>query len=102
MVSLNDESENLPWMQSAGGLPDAADLDSIFERPDMKLKIPTIHVHGLKDEGLHLHRRLVEDYCAAGTTTLVEWDGPHRIPIKKTDVDRIVTAWVELADEYGI
>jgi len=102
MVSLNEESEQLPWMQSAGGLADAADLDSIFERPDMKLKIPTLHVHGLKDEGLHLHKIMVEDYCAPGTATLIEWDGPHRIPIKKSDVDKIVDAWIDLADEYGV
>ncbi|KAG9775189.1 hypothetical protein KCU88_g5197, partial [Aureobasidium melanogenum] len=102
LVSLNEEAESFPWMQSAGGLPDAADLDSVLERPDMKLRIPTLHVHGLKDEGLHLHRRLVQDYCAPGTTELVEWDGGHRIPIKKADVDKIVDAWVALADEYGI
>ena len=89
-------------MQSAGGLPDAADLDSLLERPDMRLRLPTVHVHGLKDEGLHLHRRCVEEYCAPGTTAVVEWDGTHRIPIKKSDVDKVVAKIVEVADEYGV
>jgi predicted esterase len=102
LVSLCPEAEEFPWMQSAGGLADQADTESILERPDMKLRLPTLHVHGLKDEGLHLHRALVQNYCAPGTASLVEWDGPHRIPIKKSDVDRIVDAWIELADEYGV
>lgn len=102
LVSLSGKSEGLPWMQSAGGLAEGADLESIRERPEMRLRLPTLHVHGLKDEGLHLHRTLVEDYCAPGSATLVEWDGPHRIPFKKVDVDRVVQAILELCEEYGI
>jgi predicted esterase len=101
-AALSTESEEYPWMQSAGGLPSAADLDSIAERPDMRLRVPTVHVHGLKDEGLGLHRRCVEEYCAPGTATVVEWDGPHRIPIKRGDVERVVEGVVGVADEYGV
>ncbi len=100
-AALSPSSEKLPWMQSAGGLPKDADIDSLMERPDMRLKVPTVHVHGLKDEGLELHKRCVEEYCAPGTTTVVEWDGPHRLAVKKADVDKIVEAIVEVADEYG-
>ena len=100
-AAISEESEAFPWMQSAGGLPNAADMDSLMERPDMRLQVPTVHVHGLKDEGLHLHKRCVEEYCAPGTTSVVEWDGPHRVAVKKADVDRIVAAMVEMADEYG-
>lgn len=89
-------------MQSAGGIADGVDLESIAERPEMRLRLPTVHVHGMKDEGLHLHRTLVNDYSAPGSTTLVEWDGPHRIPFKKVDVDRVVEAIMELCEEYGI
>jgi hypothetical protein len=102
LVSLSAKSEGLPWMQSAGGIADGVDLDSINERPEMRLRLPTVHVHGMKDEGLHLHRKLVEDYCAPGSATLVEWDGPHRIPFKKVDVDRVVEAILDLCEEYGI
>lgn len=102
LTALSEEGEGLDWLQSAGGLPDAADMDSILERPEMRLAIPTVHVHGLLDEGLGLHRRCVEDYCAPGMVTLVEWNGPHRLPLKRSDVDRVVEAVVEVADEYGI
>jgi len=102
LVSLSSKTEGLPWMQSAGGIADGVDTESINERPEMRLRLPTVHVHGLKDEGLHLHRALVNDYCAPGSTTLVEWDGPHRIPFKKVDVDRVVAAVMELCEEYGI
>lgn len=102
LLALSDEMEGMKWLQSAAGLPDQADMDAIFDAPESKLRLPTVHVHGLKDEGLELHRRCVEDYCAAGTTTVVEWDGPHRIPLKRTDVDRVVAAIVEVADEYGV
>jgi hypothetical protein len=67
----------------------------------MRLMVPTVHVHGLKDEGLALHRRCVEEYCAPGTTVVVEWDGPHRVPIKKGDVQSVVDAIVGVGDEYG-
>ena len=102
MVSLSTKSEGFPWMQSAGGIADGVDLDSINERPEMRLRLPTLHVHGMKDEGLHLHKKLVEDYCAPGSATLVAWDGPHRIPFKKVDVDRVVEAILDLCEEYGI
>jgi hypothetical protein len=100
-AALSAEGEKLAWLQSAAGLPAEADCDAISERPDMKLRVPTVHVHGLRDEGLDLHRRVVKDYCAPLTTTVVEWDGPHRVPIKKTDVEKVVQAMVELVEEYG-
>lgn len=102
LLALSEEMEEMKFLQSAGGLPDEADMDAIFDAPECKLRLPTVHVHGLKDEGLSLHRRCVEDYCAAGTTTVVEWDGPHRIPLKKVDVDRVVDAITTIADEYGV
>lgn len=101
-AALSDEGEALSWLQSAGGLPSEADVEAIRDRPDMKLRVPTLHVHGLRDEGLELHRKAVEDYCAPGTTSVVEWDGPHRVPIKRTDVEKVVTAFVDLVDEYGL
>lgn len=66
------------------------------------LKLPTIHVHGLEDPGIHLHRRLLQDYCAPGSTTLIEWDGNHRVPIKKTDVEPIVEAILKTSQDTGI
>lgn len=66
------------------------------------LKLPTIHVHGLADPGIHLHRRLMEQYCDRKSVTLVEWDGSHRVPLKKTDVDRIIKEIYRVAREQGV
>jgi predicted esterase len=66
------------------------------------LRLPTIHVHGMRDPGLEHHLRLLNDYCAKGTTRVVEWDGDHRIPIRSQDVDRVTGQILELGRELGI
>ncbi|KAI2603051.1 serine hydrolase FSH [Hypoxylon fragiforme] len=63
------------------------------------LKLPTIHVHGLNDPGVSLHRELLEEYCDPNTTRLVEWNGDHRIPLKSTDVQPLVNQILEVARE---
>lgn len=65
------------------------------------LRLPTVHVHGLKDPGLQLHRELLEDYCGQ-EARLVEWDGQHRIPIKTKDTQLVVDAIVEVARSTGV
>lgn len=64
-----------------------------------QLGTPTLHVHGLKDPGLNLHRMMLERWCvrhadsdAIGGARLLEWDGEHRIAIKRRDVESIVEA----------
>ncbi|KAG6359885.1 hypothetical protein INS49_010938 [Diaporthe citri] len=59
--------------------------------------IPTIHVHGLLDPGLHLGRKLRELYCEESSATLIEWGGDHRVPVKTVDVQRIVQAIQDVA-----
>ncbi|KAM0330772.1 hypothetical protein ACHAQA_003726 [Verticillium albo-atrum] len=66
------------------------------------LKLPTVHVHGLKDPGLELHRVMLRTYCQEGTTRLVEWDGNHRVPIKQGDVDAVVGEILDLGRELGL
>ncbi|RDW58829.1 LijB [Coleophoma cylindrospora] len=56
------------------------------------LRLPTVHVHGLQDEGLAFHRDLRDRCCARESTTTVEWDGNHRVPIKEPDVAAVVKA----------
>ncbi|KIW04141.1 uncharacterized protein PV09_04949 [Verruconis gallopava] len=95
---------------SAGckALVDAAEISEGFATVDPevwngyeKLKLPTVHVHGLKDPGLHLHRRLLEQYCEPGSTTVVEWEGEHRVPIKTKDVEKVVAAIFDVAKRTG-
>lgn len=71
------------------------------ETQDMCLFIPTIHVHGSRDPGLPLHRKMLDLCCGSGTTCLVKWDGDHRLPIRKSDVRKVVTAILETARLTG-
>lgn len=67
-----------------------------------KLTKPTLHVHGMADPGLHLHRKLLQDYCKSSTATLVEWDGAHRIPLKSQDVEPVVAAIYDMTTRTGV
>jgi dienelactone hydrolase len=96
---------------SAGckALVDAAAISEGFQdvEPDAwdgyeKLNLPTIHVHGTKDPGIHLHRRLLNQYCDAESTRVIEWEGEHRVPIKSKDVGKIVDAIFEVAKKTGV
>jgi hypothetical protein len=96
-----------PEIMHSQALVDAADLSEGFqfcEEVDEGaiLRKPTLHVHGMADAGLHLHQRLLNEYCEQGSATLVEWDGAHRIPIKTKDVDVVVGAIYDLAESTGV
>ncbi|PHH50774.1 Esterase tropF [Ceratocystis fimbriata CBS 114723] len=74
----------------------------MLERSDHLIRIPTIHIHGLKDPGLIRHQRLLELYSEPGSAQLIEWDGDHRIPIARADVDAMCKAIVSLAQKVGV
>ncbi|CAO2656602.1 Nn.00g054050.m01.CDS01 [Neocucurbitaria sp. VM-36] len=69
---------------------------------EAKLRKPTLHIHGMADPGLFLHQKLLHEYCEEDTTTLVEWEGAHRIPLKSKDVDRVVEAIYDIAESTGV
>ncbi|KFA68960.1 hypothetical protein S40285_07009 [Stachybotrys chlorohalonatus IBT 40285] len=66
------------------------------------LSIPTIHVHGLRDVNINLHRQLLERYCDPMSAVLVEWDGEHRVPIKAKDVTAITDEIYRVARDTGV
>jgi hypothetical protein len=66
------------------------------------LRLPTIHVHGLRDPGLEMHRSLLQHCCQKSTARVVEWDGDHRAPIKTKDVVAVVTQILNVAFECGV
>jgi hypothetical protein len=66
------------------------------------LRLPTIHVHGLNDAGIHLHRKMLRQYHDEKSATVIEWDGAHRVPIKKTDVEKITDEIYRVAREQGV
>ncbi|KAL4778865.1 serine hydrolase-domain-containing protein [Aspergillus varians] len=88
MVSLAQEDET--WFPGCG---------AGFEPP---LHLPTIHVHGMKDPGLPLHRELLDYGCEYGSARLIEWDGEHRVPIRSKDVMAVVDAMLDIARETGV
>ncbi|KAL5333387.1 serine hydrolase FSH [Aspergillus crustosus] len=65
------------------------------------LYLPTVHVHGTLDPGLHEHQKLFDRWCAEGTAQLMEWEGHHRVPIKRKDVIPLVAHILRVAYETG-
>lgn len=84
-----------------------SNLDSLISREDglyreeYSLKLPTIHVHGIRDPGLTHHRNLLR-FCANDSTRLIEWDGDHRVPIKTKDVAVLVDQILTVARNAGV
>ena len=87
--SLSHRTANNRCYEKLGDLPRENGVDSTAAESPDKLRIPTLHVHGLRDPGLALHQRLLRCFCDAASTRLVEWDGGHRIPFKPLDVQLV-------------
>ncbi|KAI1151944.1 serine hydrolase FSH [Nemania diffusa] len=83
------------------GLAGTADLMEMASERHV-LRLPSIHVHGLTDPGLHLHQELFEQYTDPECTRLVQWDGGHRVVLKGTDVQPVVDAIIAVAKETGV
>ncbi|KAJ5473361.1 hypothetical protein N7475_002927 [Penicillium sp. IBT 31633x] len=74
----------------------------IFNSIERRVKIPTVHVHGMLDPNLELHRRLLYQHCDWRFTSLVEWDGDHRVPIKAKDAIPVVQEIFSVAHRAGV
>lgn len=98
LVSFCQHSRS-PACVNAGAMSDDFHFES--ESPHV-LRLPTIHVHGLRDPSLDLHRKMLKQYHDPQAVTLVEWDGAHRVPIKKTDVERITSEIYRVARQQGV
>jgi len=101
MSNLNPAILKSPALVSCGNISEGFQFVKDVDDGSI-LRQPTVHVHGLADEGLHLHQKLLNEYCEEGTTTLVEWEGAHRIPIKSDTVERVVGAIYETAENNGV
>lgn len=95
LVNLSELAADSKTMVKAGEISEGFVFDQ--EENRNVLKLPTVHIHGLKDPGLHLHRKLLETYCNPHQTIVAEWDGDHRIPLKSADVDKVVDATLQVA-----
>jgi predicted esterase len=95
-----------PGTPTPPGLVDAGQPTLLLREPNVAveniLRVPTIHVQGLKDPGLEQHRKLLYQYCDPNAATLVEWNGEHRVPISRKDVNDIVVHVFGIAREAGL
>lgn len=98
LVSFCDHSRH-PALVTAGQISEGFEYKG--ESPHV-LSIPTIHVHGLADKGLHLHRRMLKQYHDPRTSTIIEWGGDHRVPLRSADVDPIAQEIYRVAREQGV
>ena len=76
--------------------------DIVMKPGTERLRLPTIHVHGLRDPGRHYHRQLLNETCEEGTARLIEFDGEHRMPFKTKDVQAAVNEILAVARETGL
>ncbi|KAJ6184621.1 hypothetical protein N7519_005922 [Penicillium mononematosum] len=91
LVSLGPRGLYNPYLadasQSSLLMPE---VPNVKGRTEHRIRSATVHVHGLKDAGRPRHQQLLEQYCHVGSARLVEWDGGHRVPIKRQDVAAVV------------
>lgn len=105
LVSLDPVLASSPALLGAAQASDEFDgweYLATTESREHILRIPTVHVHGLRDPGLARHRQLLEEYCEKGTARLVEWDGGHRVPIKTLDAEAVVNEILDVAVQTGV
>lgn len=62
-----------------------------------RLRVPTLHVHGLRDPSLTAHRELVKQCCDSESARVLEWDGVHSVPLQTLDVRPLAEAIIALA-----
>ena len=105
LVAMSEETRRRSRaLVSAAEISEGAERSEGLDGDDKShvLRLPTVHVHGLQDQGLHLHRQLLERYCDPATATVVEWDGNHRMPIKSADVKKVTEAILDVAMKTGV
>ena len=56
-----------------------------------KLKLPTVHVHGLEDPFLGSSRMLQQEVYHPNSTNVLEFNGGHHIPRRPSDLGRLTT-----------
>lgn len=98
LVSLCDHSRD-PACVNPGAISEGFEFEGMSPHV---LRLPTVHVHGLADPGLELHRKMLRIYCDPASSTVVEWEGAHRVPIKTADVERVVKEIYRVARAQGI
>lgn len=95
LVRLSEYGEGCKRLVDASG--DVYGEGWVRDEMEDRLRLPTIHVHGLKDKWLEGHKRLLEEVCKNENARLVEWDGDHRLPVKSEDLTRVLEAVLDVS-----
>ncbi|KAK3661455.1 hypothetical protein LTR22_007464 [Elasticomyces elasticus] len=101
LIWLDAESKIPRGLIDAGTLSRAVPTDLEPVPRIERLLVPTLHVHGLKDPGLGLHREMLGGCCDEGSVEVMEWEGAHQVPLKSADVAALAQAIVALARRSG-
>lgn len=101
LIKLSALSEGSTTMVGAGVVSEGGLEFDISKNTD-RLILPSVHVHGLQDPGLHLHRRLRDGYTDGDAVETVSWDGGHRAPLKKDDTKKVADATLRAARRAGV
>lgn len=97
-----DSDANAPPGLASDATRDASSKAEAHAMPlENRLRVPTLHVHGLRDPGLTTHRELLKRSCDSKTTQVLEWDGAHSVPLRTADVRLLTEAIVSLAEKTG-
>lgn len=85
-----DESEMPAGLITTAATSEVEHDDSLFLPMEQQIKTPTLHLHGLLDPGIALHRKMFKRFCHPGHKKLMEWEGDHMVPLKTADVDPLL------------
>ncbi|KAL4996649.1 serine hydrolase FSH [Aspergillus recurvatus] len=99
LVSLDTELPTSPALAEASDITTSGFQN--YQVPERRISRPTVHVHGLRDPGLPLHRKLLEQWCEKGTVRAVEFYGDHRVPVREKDVALVVNQIIHVAKQTG-
>lgn len=103
LVAMEPQLMRTPALAAASEIGNSITLNErTLMRKEHILRLPTIHVHGLHDPNVGLHRLMLEQYCESYSTRLLEWDGDHRVPIKSKEVAAVVAQIIDIAEQTGL
>lgn len=85
--TLSARTKGNQYFLPPGEVPREEDYDT-SSNPHL-LQKPTLHVHGLQDPSLELHRTMLQDYCDPSFAELIEWNAGHRLAFRSEDIKKI-------------
>ncbi|KAL4943451.1 hypothetical protein BDV06DRAFT_234676 [Aspergillus oleicola] len=81
---------------NGGGAPMESEVSYKLDNPEKVVRIPTLHVHGLKDEFLTNGREQLSKYYASNTASLYEINYHHAMPWVKAESEELARRIKEL------